>query len=98
MLVTLETAVTAVARIGYMPVVRFNAILSPPGVVIVTDPLPALTNDNHSVAVGKLPGDDPSEKARFGALDVEAIFISRKANNHELAVISSLTSCQYVLG
>jgi hypothetical protein len=59
-----------------MPVARLSDTLSPPGVVIVTDPLAALTNDNHSVAVGKLPGDDPSEKARFGALDGEAIFIS----------------------
>jgi hypothetical protein len=70
--VTLETAVTALARIGYMPVVRLSTTTSPPGVVIVSDPL-VLTNDNQWVAVGKVPVDVPSAKARFGALEAEAI-------------------------
>jgi len=71
-LVTLETAVTALARIGYIPVVRLTTTASPPGVVIVSDPV-VLTNDNHWVAVGKVPVDDPSVKARFGAGEGEAI-------------------------
>jgi hypothetical protein len=71
-LVTLETAVTALARIGYMPVVRLSTTTSPPGVVIVSDPL-VLTNDNQWVAVGKVPVDAPRAKARFGALEAEAI-------------------------
>ncbi len=72
MLLTLETALTAVARIGYIPVGKLSTTASPPGVVIVSDP-PALTNDNHWVAVGKVPFDAPSAKARFGALEGEAI-------------------------
>lgn len=77
MLETLESAVTALARMGYMPEGRFNTTLSPPMVLIVSDP-PELTNDNQSVAVGKFPVDDPSAKARLGALEGEAIAISKK--------------------
>jgi hypothetical protein len=55
-----------------MPVVRLSTTVSPPGVVIVSDPL-VLTNDNQWVAVGKVPVDVPSAKARFGALEAEAI-------------------------
>jgi hypothetical protein len=81
-LVTPETAVTALARIGYIPVVRFNATVSPPGVVIVSDPL-VLTNDNHWVAFGNVPVDDPSATARSGAVEGEAILFPQIVTTRE---------------
>jgi hypothetical protein len=88
-LVTLETAVTAFARIGYIPVVRLTTTASPPGVVIVSDPL-VLTNDNHSVAVGNVPVDDPSVKARFGALEGEAILFPQIVTNRGSRLVASM--------
>jgi hypothetical protein len=90
-LVTLETAVTALARIGYMPVVRLSTTVSPPGVVIVSDPV-VLTNDNQWVAVGKVPVDVPSAKARFGALEAEAILFPQPVTTGGYRA----ACCQYV--
>src|SRR5271169_689552 len=92
-LVTLETAVTALARIGYMPVVRLSTTVSPPGVVIVSDPV-VLTNDNQWVAVGKVPVDVPSAKARFGALEAEAIRFPQTVTT---GAYRTAQCCQYVL-
>jgi hypothetical protein len=50
-----------------------------------------LTNDNQWVAVGKVPVDVTSAKARFGALEAEAILFPQTVTTGPTA-----RCCQYV--
>jgi hypothetical protein len=60
--------------------------------VIVSDPL-VLTNDNQWVAVGKVPVDVPSVKARFGALEAEAILFPQTVT---IGSYRAAQCCQYI--
>jgi hypothetical protein len=52
-----------------------------------------LTNDNQWVAVGKVPLDVPSAKARFGALEAEAILFPQTVT---IGSYRAAQCCQYI--